>query len=155
MKTLLMAIDRQASMSEKVISLTLDEARAHQAAVVILCCVAADDAACSQPIEIDVAEKMTLAMNAKDTVNSAEQMIRHALSPFVDAGIPATGMICAGDPATTIVEQAERLNAAMIIMGRRHLSSFNRILKGSVSAGVLERAHCPVLVDVSKEPVSE
>jgi len=29
-----------------------------------------------------------------------------------------------------------------------HLSPFNRLLKGSVSAAVIERAHCPVLVDV-------
>lgn len=154
MKTLLMALDRQASMAEKVINLTLAQAQAHQAQVVILCCVAADDAACSQPIEIDTAEKMTVSMNAQDTVNSAEQVIRNALSPFAEAGIPARGIICAGDPAATIVEQADRLDVTMIIMGRRHLSSFNRILKGSVSAAVLERAHCPVLIDVSKEPSS-
>ncbi|MSE18410.1 universal stress protein, partial [Pantoea agglomerans] len=39
----------------------------------------------------------------------------------------------------------------MIIMGRRHLSSLNRLLKGSVSASVIERAHCPVLIDVRKD----
>ncbi|GAA0511500.1 hypothetical protein GCM10009414_21440 [Tatumella terrea] len=152
MKTLLMAIDRQATMAEKVINVTLEQAKAHQASVIILCCVAPDDAACSQPIEIDTAEKNALSMDALDSRNSAEQIVRYALNPFAEAGIPARGMICSGDPATTIVEQADRLNVSMIIMGRRHLSSFNRILKGSVSAAVLERAHCPVLVDVSREP---
>lgn len=53
-----MAIDRQATMAEKVINVTLEQAKAHQASVIILCCVAPDDAACSQPMEIDTAEKM-------------------------------------------------------------------------------------------------
>jgi len=39
----------------------------------------------------------------------------------------------------------------MIIMGRRHLSPLNRLLKGSVSAAVIERATCPVLLDVRKD----
>jgi len=33
-------------------------------------------------------------------------------------------------------------------MGRRHLSPFRRLLKGSHSALVIENADCPVLVDV-------
>lgn len=154
MKTLLMAIDRQATMAEKVINVTLEQAKAHQASVIILCCVAPDDAACSQPMEIDTAEKNALSMDALDSRNSAEQIVRYALNPFAEACIPARGMICCGDPATTIVDQADRLNVSMIIMGRRHLSAFNRILKSSVSAAVLERAHCPVLVDVSRETSS-
>ncbi|WP_158785273.1 universal stress protein, partial [Pantoea sp. BAV 3049] len=54
----------------------------------------------------------------------------------------------AGESAETIVAQANEIGAVMIVMGRRHLSSFNRLLKGSVSAAVIERASCPVLVDV-------
>ena len=154
MKTLLMAIDRQASMAEKIIRTTLDQAHAHQASVVIVCCVMSDDISGSQPIEIDTAESGSLLLNARDSQNSAEQMLRFALYPFAQAGIPARGLICSGEPATTIVEQADRIQASMIIMGRRHLSSFNRILKGSVSAAVIERAHCPVLVDVTQETSS-
>lgn len=154
MKTLLMAVDRQASMAEKIIKTTLQEASAHQAEVVIICCVAADDLYGNQPIEIDTAESGSLSLNALDNQNSAEQILRYALNPFAEAGIPARGLICSGDPAATIVEQADRLSASMIIMGRRHLSSFNRILKGSVSAAVIEKAHCPVLVDVTNESLS-
>jgi Universal stress protein family. len=88
---------------------------------------------------------------AQDEQNTAEMVVRHALSPLLRAGIDARGLILAGEAAETIVAQSEALHASMIIMGRRHLSPLNRLLKGSVSAAVIERASCPVLIDVRKD----
>lgn len=53
-----------------------------------------------------------------------------------------------GEAAEAIVAEAKAQKAAMIVMGRRQMSSFNRLLKGSCSVAVVEHAPCPVLIDV-------
>ena len=46
----------------------------------------------------------------------------------------------------TIVNQAVRENADLIIVGTRGLGGFKKLILGSVSNGVVSHAHCPVLV---------
>ena len=46
---------------------------------------------------------------------------------------------------TAIVNYAESLGVDLIVMGTRGRSGFKRILLGSVAAGVLSYAHCPVM----------
>jgi nucleotide-binding universal stress UspA family protein len=46
----------------------------------------------------------------------------------------------------TIVNQAVKENADLIIVGTRGLGGFKKLLLGSVSRGVVDHAHCPVLV---------
>ena len=150
MKTLLMAIDNS-PVADKVIALTIEQALAQQAQVRVLCCIDPAYSSCSQPMEIDAGEDPDDFVAAKDEQNTAEMIVRRALAPLLRAGIPAKGMIVAGEAAETIVAQSAALHASMIIMGRRPLSPFNRLLKGSVSAAVIERAHCPVLIDVRKD----
>ncbi len=51
-----------------------------------------------------------------------------------------------GEPADTIIEQAERLRADMIVMGARGHSAVARWLLGSVSDRVVHYARTPVTV---------
>ena len=150
MKTLLMAIDNS-PVADKVIALTIEQALAQRAQVMVLCCIDPAYSSCNQPIEIDAGEDPQDFVAAQDEQNTAEMVVRRALAPLLRAGVAAKGMILAGEAAETIVAQSALLSASMIIMGRRHLSPFNRLLKGSVSAAVIERAHCPVLIDVRKD----
>ncbi|MCB0218298.1 MAG: universal stress protein [Chrysiogenetes bacterium] len=48
--------------------------------------------------------------------------------------------------ADTIISQAQALNAGTIVMGARGLSAISRALLGSVTEGVIARAHIDVLV---------
>jgi len=150
MKMLLMAIDNSL-VAEKVIALTIEQALALSAPVTVLCCIDPAYSVCNQPIEIDAGEDPDDFVAAQDEQNTAEMVVRHALAPLLRAGVDARGIILAGEAAETIVAQAAALRASMIIMGRRHLSPLNRLLKGSVSAAVIERATCPVLLDVRKD----
>jgi nucleotide-binding universal stress UspA family protein len=45
-----------------------------------------------------------------------------------------------------IIEFAERENKDLIIMGTRGRTGFKKLLLGSVASGVINFAHCPVLV---------
>lgn len=147
MKTLLVAVDNSA-IARKVVALATEQAQALQANVVVLCCIDASYAITTGTYLIEAGEDPTDFGCALDEQNTAEAAVRQALAELQRAGIASTGRVVAGESAETIVAQANELSAAMIIMGRRHLSSFNRLLKGSVSAAVIERASCPVLVDV-------
>jgi nucleotide-binding universal stress UspA family protein len=51
-----------------------------------------------------------------------------------------------GRPAEEIIFLAERLEADLVVVGRRGLGRVKRLITGSVSEGVVHRATCPVLV---------
>jgi len=54
--------------------------------------------------------------------------------------------IVKGDPAYEIVEFAKQINASLIIVGSRGLSTLKRVLLGSVSSRVVQEAPMSVLV---------
>ena len=51
-----------------------------------------------------------------------------------------------GGPAEEIIFLAERLEADLVVVGRRGVGRIRRLITGSVSEGVVHRASCPVLV---------
>lgn len=51
-----------------------------------------------------------------------------------------------GDPTPLIVELASDLEADMVVVGTHGRKGVQRLLLGSVAAGVVERCGCPVLV---------
>ena len=57
-----------------------------------------------------------------------------------------TGEIITGDPVEKIVEYAREKDADMIIISTHGAKGLEKILLGSVTARVLKRAHCPVLI---------
>lgn len=82
------------------------------------------------------------------------QEARKALGQPADA--PATKIetvLAQGQPADTIVRQASRRRADLVVMGSRGLSDLSGFLLGSVSRRVVAQARCPVLV--VKRPLPE
>ena len=51
-----------------------------------------------------------------------------------------------GSPVDQILYEAEETEADLVVVGRRGLGGVKRLLTGSVSEGVVQRARCPVLV---------
>jgi nucleotide-binding universal stress UspA family protein len=71
------------------------------------------------------------------------------LEGVVAAGVPreqASSEIVTGEPTREILAAATRLDTDLIIMGRRGTGNLRRAVLGSVVAGVLRAAPCPVLV---------
>lgn len=154
MGVLLMAVDRTASLTGNLLHITVKEAKAHRAKVIVLCCLADDGHQLPVRFSVTAAESDDLSnvAPAKDAQNNAEQVVRCALSHFHSAVIEAEGLVCSGDAASIITHEARQLGASMIIMGRRHLSSLNRLIRGSVSKAVLESSPCPVLIATCGQP---
>lgn len=82
--------------------------------------------------------------------SAGEQIVRDALC-YLSSGATFNikGCIAGGDAAKAIVKHAKLIHCDVIILGHRTLSRINRFLDPSVVAKVIDKAHCPVLVDNS------
>ena len=71
-----------------------------------------------------------------------------AMDRFVEeklAGLDVKTTIAVGDVVEKILEHAEKSGAGMIIIGTHGRKGLEKIMFGSVAAGVVKGAHCPVL----------
>jgi nucleotide-binding universal stress UspA family protein len=62
------------------------------------------------------------------------------------SGLEATALCPQGSTVETILREAEKLHADLIVMGSHGRGAVYRALLGSVSEGVLRKAACPVLI---------
>lgn len=72
--------------------------------------------------------------------------LKEASSRLAELGIDAEAIEGYGDPARVIAEQASQAQADLIVVGNEHKHLIERLIEGSVSAGVTHRARCDVLV---------
>jgi nucleotide-binding universal stress UspA family protein len=76
-----------------------------------------------------------------------EEVVRQ-MRPFLErAGVSSDAQLIAeaGDPRTTIVDQALTTRADLIVIGTHGRRGFTRLLLGSVAESVLHEAPCPVM----------
>ncbi|MCP9448333.1 MAG: universal stress protein [Nitrospira sp.] len=66
-------------------------------------------------------------------------------------GVRAEGLCRSGNPVETLVEEAGRWEADLVVVGTQGRRGLSRLMLGSVAEGVLRRAGCPVLVVRSAE----
>jgi nucleotide-binding universal stress UspA family protein len=74
--------------------------------------------------------------------NSAEAAARK----LEDARLTCGVNVIDGDPAHEVVAEADRWKADTIFIGARGLGALDRLVLGSVSTGIVTRAHCSVEV---------
>jgi nucleotide-binding universal stress UspA family protein len=72
--------------------------------------------------------------------------LQHEAKVLRDAGLTATPLLVQGPAAQAILQEAERLQADLIVVGSHGHGPVHQLLVGGVSEGVLRRARCPVLV---------
>ncbi|MBP6976910.1 MAG: universal stress protein [Bacteroidales bacterium] len=66
-------------------------------------------------------------------------------------GIEVTSVLLEGKKVSAILEESNRIEADLIVIGSETLGLFSRTLLGSVSEGVLRKASCPVLIVQERE----
>ena len=74
------------------------------------------------------------------------------LESITDKTLKISGDVIEGQPRQVIVEEADRWQADLIVMGSRGLGAWNRLLLGSVSSGVVHHAHCSVEIVRKVQP---
>jgi nucleotide-binding universal stress UspA family protein len=79
-----------------------------------------------------------------------EQLVEQRLAGLVQelsaAGRTVRARLVSGRPATAIVDEAEQLGSELVVIGSHNHGSLASFVLGSVSAEVVDRAPCPVLV---------
>ncbi len=61
-------------------------------------------------------------------------------------GLEATGLLIQGATVSLIIEECDKLQADLLIIGHKKQGFLQRILKGSVAGGILENTNIPLLV---------
>ena len=88
--------------------------------------------------------------SVRDQVATEFRAQRRMLQDLADrlraAEVEATPVVVQGSIAETVVEQATRIGAALIVVGSHGRSAVMDLLVGSVSEGVIRRSPIPVLV---------
>ncbi len=87
-------------------------------------------------------------MGGVDPVDSPElhrEELDHAKAYLGERGIEGQFEMTVGDPASAIVDLADRCGADLIVVGTRQPGLISSILGLSVSGSVKRKAHCDVL----------
>ncbi|MCX7009745.1 MAG: universal stress protein [Kiritimatiellaeota bacterium] len=80
-----------------------------------------------------------------------QELQRHA-ERLREAGVNTTALLVRGPVAATLLKEAERLQADVIVVGSHGHGAMLHLLLGSVSEQVLKKATCPVLVVPTHHP---
>ena len=86
----------------------------------------------------------------QETFPSQHQDLERWAEELRSLGFAAKGVLLKGPTVEAIIGEAEREQADLIVLGSHGHSAAYTLLLGSVSAGVLKRAPCPLLVVPSK-----
>jgi len=83
--------------------------------------------------------------------NGAERIVSEAAEAARAAGVEAETVLREGNPAHEICDLAREREARMIVLGSHGWGALRQALHGSVAAGVIRHATCPVLLVPGEE----
>ncbi|HKP15025.1 MAG TPA: universal stress protein [Gemmatimonadaceae bacterium] len=118
-------------------------AEAHHAIVHVVNVV--DSRSAPIPPPIDIAIAMGDAIGGSELHREQERAVRDELSGTLDATIDWPVRIMLGTPSSAIVQDANRLGAALIIVGLRRHGRLDRVVHDETALNVMRVAGCPVL----------
>lgn len=75
-----------------------------------------------------------------------QEAVSHAEQVLGSTGFSATGKVLSGKPVEAILDEAQKWDADLIVVGSHGRRGFKRFLLGSVSEAVAMNAHCSVVV---------
>jgi nucleotide-binding universal stress UspA family protein len=95
---------------------------------------------------VSVDEPWALKSSSVRNDEQAQEAVSNAGKILASAGLKATGAVLSGNPKEVLLEEAQKLDADLIVVGSHGRRGFKRFLLGSVSEAVAMNAHCSVVV---------
>lgn len=126
--------------SDKALEVAIGLAKAFNSSLYIIHVVEEDKvamAASTMPIMVNVIE---------DMVKIGNEILNKAKTKASEAGVNTEVILARGNAADKILENADKLNVDLIVVGSRGLRGLARFLLGSVSEKVVRHSNKPVLV---------
>jgi len=80
-----------------------------------------------------------------DVKKEATKSLADTAKGIRDQGLEVEEIVREGYPATVIVDEAERREVDLVVLGTHGLSGLKHLLLGSVAERVVQKAPCPVL----------
>lgn len=137
---ILAALDRS-PVSDKVIAITKGFAAGREAEVLLVNIA---------PREADVlgqqVRRKVITDPVPDELRDRRELLDRHTATLEEAGIACDTLLIRGDPGPTLVREAKRWGADLIIMGSHGRGALYRKFVGSVSEAVLESRQFPVLI---------
>ncbi|NEO29116.1 MAG: universal stress protein [Symploca sp. SIO3C6] len=78
--------------------------------------------------------------------HNQHRQLQESAQKLRQKGIDAVALMIQGPTVETILEQAHKLAADLIVVGSHGHRGLYKVLVGSVSEGILRQADCPVLI---------
>jgi len=104
-----------------------------------------DSRSAPMPPPLDLAIAMGDAVGGGEVHREQERAVRDELSGALGATVGWPVRITLGTPSAAIVQEANRLGAALIIMGLRRHGRLDRVVHDETALNVMRVAGCPVL----------
>lgn len=140
MKTILIALDREKE-SEKLIGLGLSLATKFQSKIWLVHIAAPDP----EFVGYEVGPQYIRDFRAKE-LKQEHQYLRGLAERLHEKGVEAQGLLIEGPTADRIIEESERLEADLIMLGSHKHSVIHHIFVGDTAETVLKRSSIPLLV---------
>lgn len=108
------------------------------------------------PFPVPLMGAVTIHDLVPDPTERSTEQLQQLVDTVRHPDVSATPYVVEGHAAQAIIQQADTLNSDLIMMASHGLSGIEGFLLGSVTARVVRRARCPVLVArVEPEAVPE
>jgi len=78
--------------------------------------------------------------------HTEHRQIQEIADRMREAGLDATALFVEGAAIETILKEASKLGADMIVIGSHGRGRMHQLLLGSVSEGIVHKSECPILV---------
>lgn len=80
-----------------------------------------------------------------ETLHKENKIIELLTDKIKSAGLETTGLLIKGPTVEVILQESEKLSADLLIIGHKKHGFIEKIIKGSVSGGVLQSSKIPVI----------
>ncbi len=97
-------------------------------------------------IGIDAGAAVLAAGSAEEAERHAREILDRAKQLAQAEGATVEGTLAADDPASALIDAAERLGADLVVVGNKGMSGVKRFVLGSVPNKVSHHAPCSLLI---------